>query len=91
MRQPRVGSSRMNTRGIDVGAKHEVYRIIDQLAADGAGVLFISSEIEELVGMCDRILVMAQGEITGTLPRGAFGREDILRLAMAYGVSAVAA
>ena len=91
LRQPRVFILDEPTRGIDVGAKHEAYRIIDQLAAGGAGVLFISSEIEELVGMCDRILVMAQGEITGTLPRGAFGREDILRLAMAYGVSAVAA
>ena len=53
------------TRGIDVGAKYEVYKIINQLAADGAGVLLISSEIEELMGMCDRILVMRHGEIHG--------------------------
>ena len=49
------------TRGIDVGAKYEIYKLINQLAAEGAGVLFISSEIEELIGMCDRILVMGAG------------------------------
>lgn len=79
------------TRGIDVGAKHEVYRIIDRLAAGGAGVLFISSEIEELAGMCDRIMVMAHGEIQGTVERDAFRREDILRLAMGHGITAVEA
>ncbi len=91
LREPRVFILDEPTRGIDVGAKHEVYRIIDQLAAGGAGVLFISSEIEELIGMCDRIIVMAHGEITGTVARAAFQREDILRLAMGHGIAAVEA
>ncbi|RPJ03030.1 MAG: sugar ABC transporter ATP-binding protein, partial [Chloroflexi bacterium] len=53
------------TRGIDVGAKYEIYAIINELAAQGTGVLFISSELEELMGMCDRILVMSRGEVRG--------------------------
>jgi ribose transport system ATP-binding protein len=70
------------TRGIDVGAKHEIYRLINDLAARGAGVLLISSEIEELIGTCDRILVMANGEIRDCLARPEFGRERILRAAL---------
>jgi ribose transport system ATP-binding protein len=91
LRRPRVFILDEPTRGIDVGAKYEVYRIIDQLAAEGAGVLFISSEIEELVGLCDRIAVMAHGEIAGVLARPDFDREDILRLAMGRGLTAVEA
>lgn len=78
------------TRGIDVGAKYEVYKIINQLAADGTGVLFISSEIEELTGMCDRILVMAHGEILGEFTRDTFDREAILRAAMWHGIKEAA-
>jgi ribose transport system ATP-binding protein len=78
------------TRGIDVGAKYEVYKIVNRLAAEGAGVLFISSEIEELTGMCDRILVMAHGEIRAEFARAAFDREAILRAAMWQGIKAVA-
>ena len=70
------------TRGIDVGAKQEVYRIINSLAEQGAGVLMISSEIEELTGLCDRILVMAGGRIRGAFERAEFDREAILRLAL---------
>ena len=58
------------TRGVDVGAKYEIYEIIDRIAAGGTAVLFISSEIEELMGMCDRILVMGQGEVLGSLRQG---------------------
>jgi ribose transport system ATP-binding protein len=57
------------TRGIDAAAKYEIYSIIDRLAADGGGILFISSEIEELIAMCDRILVMNRGEIVGTFDK----------------------
>ena len=53
------------TRGIDVAAKYEIYSMIDQLAAGGSGMLFISSEIEEAMAMCDRIVVMSRGEIVG--------------------------
>ena len=69
------------TRGVDVGAKYEIYEIIDQIAAKGTAVLFISSEIEELAGMCDRIVVMGQGEILGSFDRSEFDREQILRTA----------
>lgn len=53
------------TRGIDVGAKYEIYAIINQLANEGKGILMISSELPEILGMCDRIYVMSEGEITG--------------------------
>ncbi len=69
------------TRGIDVGAKYEIYSIIDQLAASGSAVLFISSELEELMGMCDRILVMSRGEIFGEFARSQFTEEAILHAA----------
>ncbi len=69
------------TRGVDVGAKYEIYEIIDQIAARGTAVLFISSEIEELEGMCDRIMVMGQGEVLGSFERADFDRETILRAA----------
>lgn len=82
LRQPRLFILDEPTRGIDVGAKYEVYKIINRLAAAGTGILMISSEIEELIGMCDRILVMAHGEIRGELARETFDREAILRAAM---------
>ncbi len=70
------------TRGIDVGAKFEIYQLIHQLADRGAGVLVISSEIEELIGICDRVLVMRHGEITGEFGRHEFDRERILAAAL---------
>lgn len=73
------------TRGIDVGAKFEVYSLINQLAERGAGVLMISSEIEELIGMCDRILVMSRGEIRDEIHRTDFDRERILKAALHEG------
>jgi ribose transport system ATP-binding protein len=69
------------TRGVDVGAKYELYTIIDRIAAEGAAVLFISSEIEELIGMCDRIVVMGHGEVLGSFDRAEFDTEQILRTA----------
>ena len=70
------------TRGIDVGAKTEIYALINDLVARGAGVLVISSEIEELIGICDRILVMNRGELTDEIARPDFDRERILRAAL---------
>lgn len=69
------------TRGIDVGAKYEVYKVINQLAEDGSAILVISSEIEELIGICDRILVMANGEINGEFTKAEFDREKIIKRA----------
>ncbi|MBX3567080.1 MAG: sugar ABC transporter ATP-binding protein [Rhizobiaceae bacterium] len=70
------------TRGIDVGAKYEVYKIINQLVANGAAVLMISSEIEELIGMADRIMVMSRGEPRGFFDRENFDREALMRAAL---------
>jgi ribose transport system ATP-binding protein len=79
---PRVFLLDEPTRGIDVGARAEIYRIVAALAATGVGILMISSEIEELTGMCDRILVMRRGEIRASIARPDFDREQILRVAL---------
>jgi ribose transport system ATP-binding protein len=80
--EPRVLILDEPTRGIDVGARFEIYQLIHQLADRGAGVLVISSEIEELIGICDRILVMRQGQISGEFSREQFNREQILASAL---------
>jgi ribose transport system ATP-binding protein len=70
------------TRGIDVGAKHDIYRLIHRLADEGRAVLLISSEMLELLGLSDRILVMHRGRVTAEYPRGEATREKVLRAAM---------
>jgi ribose transport system ATP-binding protein len=82
LRRPRVLILDEPTRGIDVGAKFEIYRLVHELADTGAGVLFISSEMEELMGLCDRILVMRGGRLVDDLLRAQFDRERILRAAL---------
>jgi ribose transport system ATP-binding protein len=82
LNEPQVFILDEPTRGIDVGAKYEVYRLIQGLAARGAGVLMISSEVEELIGVCDRILVMRRGEIRDCIEPAAYDRERILRAAL---------
>ncbi|WP_430382520.1 multiple monosaccharide ABC transporter ATP-binding protein [Streptomyces sp. P10-4] len=67
------------TRGIDVGAKYEIYTVIDQLAAQGKAVVFISSELPELLGMCDRIYTMTAGRLTGEVPRAEATQEVLMR------------
>ncbi|WP_205576577.1 multiple monosaccharide ABC transporter ATP-binding protein [Streptomyces alfalfae] len=67
------------TRGIDVGAKFEIYTVIDRLAAQGKAVLFISSELPELLGMCDRIYTMAEGRLTGEVTRAEATQEVLMR------------
>jgi len=67
------------TRGIDVGAKYEIYTVIDQLAAQGKAVVFISSELPELLGMCDRIYTMAAGRLTGEFSRAEASQESLMR------------
>lgn len=69
------------TRGIDVGAKYEVYSIVNHLAGEGTSILMISSELEELEALCDRMLVMSRGEITGEFARADFDKESILAAA----------
>ena len=70
------------TRGIDIGAKLEIYRLIDELAAGGMALILISSEMPELIGLADRIMVMAGGEVTGMLEGEAIDEREILKLAM---------
>ncbi len=70
------------TKGIDVGAKHEIYTLINQRVAEGMGVLFISSELEELMGLCDRIVVMSQGHITAEFNGREFDRSAMLGAAL---------
>ncbi|WP_299517930.1 sugar ABC transporter ATP-binding protein [uncultured Serinicoccus sp.] len=77
---PRVMLMDEPTRGIDVGAKHAIYELMRGLAADGVGILMVSSELPEVIGMSDRILVMRDGRLAGELPRGAT-EEDVLALA----------
>jgi putative multiple sugar transport system ATP-binding protein len=67
------------TRGIDVGAKYEIYLIINELAAQGMACILISSEMSEIIGMSDRIYVMSEGKITAELPGGAATQEEIMR------------
>ncbi|MEU6521340.1 multiple monosaccharide ABC transporter ATP-binding protein [Streptomyces sp. NPDC046924] len=67
------------TRGIDVGAKYEIYTVIDRLAAQGKAVVFISSELPELLGMCDRIYTMAAGRLTGEFSRAEASQESLMR------------
>ena len=69
------------TRGIDVGAKSEIYQLIRKLAAEGVAVIVISSEMEEVLGISDRIAVMHEGQLTGILDRPQFSEEAVMRLA----------
>jgi len=69
------------TRGIDVGAKREIYDLLWNLAAAGKGIIFVSSDLPELIGTCHRIIVFAHGRIAGEVPRAAFDQQRILSLA----------
>jgi len=80
--KPRVFIVDEPTRGVDIGAKFEIYTHLNSLALEGSAILFISSEMEELIGVCDRILVMCGGEVTGELERGDFSQEKLLTLAI---------
>ena len=79
--KPRVLLLDEPTRGIDVGAKQEIYKLIEQLAADGVAILFVSSEMEEILRLSDRALVMHEGRITGELPREELSEEAVMQLA----------
>ena len=78
---PRVLIFDEPTRGIDVGAKTEIYQLIRNLAAEGVSVIVISSEMEEVLGISDRIAVMHEGRLTGILKRSQFSEEAVMRLA----------
>ena len=70
------------TRGIDVGAKREIYELMNKFASNGKGIIMISSELPELIGICDRIYVVSEGHIAGMLSRSEFSQEAIMQLAV---------
>ena len=69
------------TRGIDIGAKQEIYALMEELAAQGVSILFVSSEMEEILGMSDRALVMHEGQLSGELQRDELSEEAVMQLA----------
>jgi ABC-type sugar transport system ATPase subunit len=81
-RAPRVFIADEPTRGVDVGAKRAIWELIHELAAGGAGVLLISSEHEEVLGLAHRVLVMRNGSIVAELDRGTMSEEALLRAAL---------
>jgi ABC-type sugar transport system ATPase subunit len=82
MMEPKVFLLDEPTRGVDVGAKYEIYTIINELAANKSSVLFVSSEIEELMGICDRILTMSNGKLTSEISRNEYDQEKIMSFAL---------
>ena len=84
-REPRILLLDEPTRGIDVGAKSEIYRLIDDLAKEGKAILLISSELEEVLSMSDRIVVMREGRVTGEFERGEATQEDVMTAATGGG------
>lgn len=70
------------TRGIDVGAKYEIYSIINELAEEGKSIVMVSSELPEILGMCDRIYVMNEGRIVGELSGTEASQESIMQCIM---------
>ena len=72
------------TRGIDVGAKYEIYQLIIELAEKGKTVIMVSSEMPELLGVCDRILVMSGGRLAGEVNAATATQEEIMTLAAKF-------
>ena len=69
------------TRGIDVGAKYEIHKLIRKLADEGMGIIMISSELPEIIGMCDRVMVMLEGKIAGEVTGDKITEQNIIHLA----------
>ena len=69
------------TRGIDVGSRADIYKLINEMANQGKAILLISSDMPEIIGMCDRIAVLAEGRMTGILERKEVTQERIMELA----------
>ena len=84
--QPKILIMDEPTRGVDVGAKKEIYELMNEFKRNGLGILMISSEIPELLGVCDRIMVMSEGKIAGVLSRDKANSNEIMRLAIGAGV-----
>src|SRR5690606_2234672 len=80
--RPRVIIFDEPTRGIDVGAKSEIYALMRGLANNGVAVVMISSDMEEVIGVSDRIVVLREGEVAGCLQRSDFSEHNVLNLAV---------
>jgi ribose transport system ATP-binding protein len=80
-RRPRVLIFDEPTRGVDVGARSEIYALMEQLAGEGVAILMISSDLEEILGISDRVLVLHEGRLAGELPRAALSEEAVMHLA----------
>jgi ribose transport system ATP-binding protein len=78
---PRVLLLDEPTRGIDIGAKQDIYSLMEELAARGVAILFVSSEMEEVLGMSDRTLVLHEGRLAGELRRDQLSEEAVMHLA----------
>ena len=70
------------TRGVDVGAKAEIYKNINKLAESGMAIIMISSEMEEIINMCDRVMIMRQGKIVGELEKNEMTENNLIKLSM---------
>jgi rhamnose transport system ATP-binding protein len=81
MRDPKVLILAEPTRGIDVGSKAEIYRLMDEMAQRGLGIVFMSTEIPEILGIADRILVMREGRVTAELNRSEATQEKLVEAA----------
>ena len=79
--RPRILLLDEPTRGIDVGAKREIYRLMEELAHEGVAILFVSSEMEEILGMSDRVRVMHEGRLAGELNHDQVSEESVMQLA----------
>jgi D-xylose transport system ATP-binding protein len=88
MSEPRILILDDPTRGVDVGAKYEIYKIMNQLAESGFAIIMISSDLEEVLGMSDRVMVMWEGRSNGTLDIGQATQEKIM--ARATGIETAA-
>ena len=82
--EPKVLIMDEPTRGIDVGAKAEVHALMSRLAQQGLGIVMISSEMPEIIGMSDRVIVMCQGRVTGEFERSEFNQERIMTCATQF-------
>ena len=76
------------TKGIDVGAKHEIYVLMNEMASQGKAIIMISSDMEEILGMSDRIVVLSEGRVAGELEKDEFSQENVLTLASGLEVTA---
>ncbi len=84
MTRPRVVFLDEPTRGIDVGARREIYELMNRLSADGLAVVMVSSELPELMGMSDRLLILSSGRVGGAFSDSDVSQEDLMAAAMTY-------